>query len=74
MESLIGYLEAKYGRQATKWRNEVGKKRYFSDLYHNMIEGLRTLGPVENTYIKVAIHNAVAQDEITLQRIIAMYR
>lgn len=70
MENLVGYLEVRYAAKAKEWENEVGDKGEFSKLYHQMIEALNLLYGCDNMYIRVAMHKAIANDEMRLQDIL----
>lgn len=73
MENLVGYLEVRYSAKAKEWTNEVGEKGEFSKLYHQMIEALNQLYGCDNMYIRVAMHKAIAQDEMRLQDILRKF-
>lgn len=70
MENLIGYLETRYGDKAKEWKSEVGDKGEFSKLYYQMLEALDVLYCCDNMYIRVAMHKAIATDEMRLQDIL----
>lgn len=70
MENLRSYLETRYAAKAKEWENEVGDKGEFSTLYHQMVEALDLLYGLDNMYIKVAMHKAIATDEMRLQDIL----
>lgn len=70
MEGLIEYLKLKYEQKAIEWQHEVGDRKRFSDIYFSMQEGLRSVIGNNNLYIKVAIHLAIAEDEMRLKQIL----
>lgn len=70
MEHLIGYLESRYAAKAKEWQGEVGDKGQFSTLFYQMIEALNLLYGIDNMYVRVAMHKAIAQDEMRLQDIL----
>lgn len=70
MENLLNYLEVRYAEKAKEWENEVGDRGEFSKLYRQMIEALDILYGCDNMYIRVAMHKAIATDEMRLQDIL----
>ena len=71
LENLARYLECKYGLKAKEWENEGGDKAQFSILFYQMIDALESIYGCTNVYVQVAMHKAIAQDEIRLQDILA---
>ena len=70
MENLARYLECKYGLKAKEWERETGDKVQFSILFYQMMQALETLYGCNNTYVQVAMHRAIAEDEMRLQDIL----
>ena len=71
MENLASYIQSKYGLKAKEWEKEVGDKAQFSILYYQMMQALESLYTCSNMYVIVAMHKAIAQDEMRLQAILS---
>lgn len=70
MENLAKYLRCKYELKAREWQNEVGDKAQFSILFFQMMQALESLYTCTNVYVQVAMHKAIAEDEMRLQDIL----
>jgi hypothetical protein len=73
LQNLANYIQAKYGVQAARWQYEVGEKGQFVKLYNQMVQGLQSLPDGLNTYVIVAMHKQVAEDERRLQAILSLF-
>lgn len=70
MENLVNYLETRYAAKAKEWKGEVDERGQFSTIFYQMIEALNILYGCDNMYIRVAMHKAIAEDEMRLQDIL----
>lgn len=70
LENLANYLRVKYELNAVQWQNDAGDKGQYSLLFYQMLDALESLYTCNNTYVRVAIHRAIAEDEMRLQDIL----